>query len=73
MPQCCLRVDTDSPPHSQAGVTSAGFDSLTLGLLKQALRQLFCKICLPRAGRREREGEKEVEKERQRERDERER
>lgn len=38
-------------------MTAAGFDSLTLRLLKQALRQLFCKICLPH----EREGERDAE------------
>lgn len=45
------------------GVTIADFDLLTLRLLKQALRQLFCKICLPREnGEREREREREGER-----------
>lgn len=57
---------TQRPPtHSEAGVTTAGFDLLTLRLLKQALRQLFCKICLPREGEGERERETEEEKERE--------
>lgn len=52
--------------HSQAGVTTASFDLLTLRLLKQALRQLFCKICLPRKRERERERERRGEGERER-------
>lgn len=43
------RAQTLRPPaRSKAAVTTAGFDLLTLRLLKQALHQLFCKISLPR-------------------------
>lgn len=56
MPHCCnTNTHTRGPQtHSEGGVTTASFDLLTLRLLKQALRQLFCKICLPRESRRER-------------------
>lgn len=56
---------TQRPPiHSGAAVTTADFDLLTLRLLKQALRQLFCKICLPRGGVKEGDGRGEGERER---------
>lgn len=45
-------------------MTAAGFDSLTLRLLKQALRQLFCKICLPHERGGERDAEEGEESER---------